>query len=430
MMRRMRIMLVTHFFPPDTTPGAVRPHALACGLASLGHDVTVLTACCDAVAGEYRLVPVPYTRAGAHVKQMAGLEQSTNLAAAASKRSVPTERLVRFIARNFERLLQHPDKYKGWIVAVRRWLSTEQAHSLRPDVVLVSTPPASAAVAASELAKTWDVPMIWDQRDLWTDNSHYPYGALRRRWDRRSEQRLLEASSAIATVTQGLANRLRERGMPAPVHVIRTGICEPQRTPKGPREPGPLRLGFFGNTYGVRRDLRPVLRAIETVLNQDLFSADGISFEAWGSIDPAVSAEIDSLRLQSIATVNAMIPRALAEQKSMAADVILCPMWADDTDAVPLKVIESLAAGKTLLITGASPESELFQLVADVPGVYICQGDSDIVPALMQMRDRLGTLGTLDYSDPERRQPFSAMTMAARFAELACMVIAGRDGGP
>lgn len=390
--------------------------------------MTVITAAREPLKGPYQLAPVTYMGLGGRVKRVAGLDDSANLALEASKRGPSAEHVTRFAAGAIERIFLHPDKYRSWIRHVRRY-GRAVPLTERPDIVIVSSPPASAAKAAANLAESWQVPLVWDQRDLWTQNPHYPYGPVRRLVDSRSEDALLRRCTAVVTVSDGFAQRLRERNQTLRVTVIRTGLCvEGTAGPRSPREDGPLRLGFFGNTYGGRRDLRVVLRAVRQLVDDGLIRPMDLVVDAYGSVDARVADEAARLGIGDIVCVRDLVPRSVVEDQLARTDVVLSPMWPLDVDMVPLKIVECLCLGKTILVTGAGEDSEVRRMCSVTPGMFACDNEAQVAETLLACMRRLEREGSLDFPDPQRALPYSAATMAAHFAALVKALVEAEPG--
>jgi len=109
---------------------------------------------------------------------------------------------VRYVPRS----LRLPDEHKGWIPYA---LSSADEFIRREKCdALLSIWPYSSHLIAQELKKRHGLPWIADLADLWSDNSAYPYGRIRKWFDTRLEKRTLGDADTLMTSSGPLAERL------------------------------------------------------------------------------------------------------------------------------------------------------------------------------------------------------------------------------
>lgn len=390
----MFIVIISHDYPPGTVAGAMRPAWLARGLAARGHKVMVITAqeSPSVDGGELEVISLPYARTGALLKRAAGVSGHANVAAAAATHGRAAEAGVRFIARNIERLIMHPDKQRAWISVCKRWMRDNAACLSGADVIIATSPPVSAAFVGKRAAKATGAPLIVDFRDLWTDNLYYPYGPLRRTLDRAAEKLLLRATSGITVVTESLAKKVSNRS-DLPLAVVQTVPSRPAiLRPAPPFAPGAVfRIGFFGTTYGGRRDLRPILEAIKG-LDAKYEKSSDVRLEAWGDIDTrTVEFSEKDPQLALLANFPGLQPKDAVNEMLLNVHLALCPMWPEDVESLPLKIFEYLAAGREILITGAREDSEVRATFGNVAGVHFAGTEREIEEVLLDAYRRWKT---------------------------------------
>ncbi len=414
----MRIILISHFFPPDTTPGAMRPHALANALSEAGHDVLVLTACDNPVQGPYRVESIGYTRLGGHVKKAAGLAPEANLAHAAATKGTLASRFTGWAARTVEAVFQHPDKYRGWMKAVRRW-SQANADLLKGfDVVLASAPPPTTIFVGSWLARTLDLPYVLDLRDLWTDNPYYRFGRVRRAIDRRSEARVLATADRVVVATRPLQDSLSVRHPALDVETVASGaVARPAA--HGNRSTAALRIGHFGElSEWVHRDPVPVLEAARRLIETGEVREATIRFDFFGPYSDRLKDRSVAAGPDGLVSFHGVVPRAQVARELADCDLALLLMWAQDDGPIPAKTYEYLASGKRVLVSGASPRAEVRRALADVPGVHFADSPDVTASILKELWLRWDEGSSLDLVDHDRVYPFTAEFMALRFAEV------------
>ncbi|HEU4947757.1 MAG TPA: glycosyltransferase [Kribbella sp.] len=113
---------------------------------------------------------------------------------------------------------------------------------------------------AVELADRWSATLVYDSHELWFDRAlpGRPSPLWRAR-GRRRESRLARRAAMVLTVSDGIARRLRDRGLPD-VRVIRNTFPRLDRPPNPPSEPVAL---LYAGRIGAGRDLDAVVAAAE-----------------------------------------------------------------------------------------------------------------------------------------------------------------------
>ena len=187
----MRILLVSYFFPPYNTMGAVRVGKTARYLVAQGHDVRVITADNQSWKG---LSPATLRLE---------IPESNVIYAGFS--------VVHFVSSFLVRLFtggESSNGHFGWFpfayLAARRLLN-----KWKPDVIYASGLPFTAFLIAHWLSVQNQIPWVAELRDLWADNPTYP--EWRRDIEGHWERSILGSASGLVTVSDPLAASLREK---------------------------------------------------------------------------------------------------------------------------------------------------------------------------------------------------------------------------
>lgn len=429
----MRLVIVTHFFPPDAGPGAIRPHALATALHERGHDVVVITACPHRVDGPFEVVSVPYTRLGAGLWRPEGApaarttrEDTPRGQGAPATQRRQTSRLISLAARSKEAIFQHPDKYRGWIRAVLRWWRTEGVHLPAPDVVIATTPPVSAAVAGARLSAAWHAPLVLEFRDLWTENPYYRFGRVRRAIDRRSESRLVSAAREIVVVTEKFRQVMSHEYPERDIRLVRTGVLSvvPADRRGNDRVP-PMRIGHFGSMDDwMRRNPQTLLSAAQSLRARGAIPENALRIDFYGPAGDDFLQMIERCGCRGFVHVAGQVSHEQALLELERIDVALLLMWPGDTQSMPMKATEYMALGKTILVSGAAVDTEVRHVLEGTPGVYLCDNQRSTETALLECWEAFQSGSSLDHHDAARSQPFLADTMAAALEDTLADTVA------
>lgn len=361
---RVKVLLVSHWFPPSNVVGAVRVGKFAHYLHKSGHDVRVLSA--DATGDHSLPLEIPAdqvsyvesTLPGGIFGPLAARVRRTQqrLAAARSQMgappaaSMPAGAPVGGWKRHYYALLQIPDHRARWMRAATA-AGLNLIKIWRPDLVLGSAPPVSGLIAARRIARACGAPWVAELRDLWSDNPYYEHPSWRWWIDRLLERSVLGDAAGLVTVSPTWAETLRRRYR-VPVACVLNGYAEGDY-PTSPSErlPGKVvTIVYAGNIYRGYRDPSALFKAM------DLLGSTRRSVEIHFYGPPR--EEIFGLRAAQPVQDRIFVHDRVAYKTSLAlqssADVLLLLQWPDPRDAgnLPAKFFEYLGAGRPILMLG------------------------------------------------------------------------------
>ena len=229
----MRILLVTHYFPPETGAPQARLSALARAWAADGDTVTVLTGMPNHPTG---VIPPEYRRAIRRRELRDGYRVLRTWLYA-----TPNEGVAR--------------KTLGHLSFMATCVLLGARPSGRADVVVVSSPTFFSIGAAWVLARIKRARLVVEIRDLWPA-IFTELGVLTNRRIIRVLERLelaaYAAADEVVVVSDGFRDNLIGRGVPpAKVHTIRNGVSLEGFDP-GAR-PDPAVREHLGAAHGQNR---------------------------------------------------------------------------------------------------------------------------------------------------------------------------------
>ena len=375
----MRILLVTHYFPPEIGAPQARLSALARTWAGDGDDVTVLTGMPSHPTG---VLPPQYRHAVRRRERSDGYRVLRTWLYA-----TPNEGIVRKTLGHLSFMFS--SVLLGW-------------HASGPaDVVLVSSPTFFSIGSAWLLARMKRARLVVEVRDLWPA-IFVELGVLTNRRVIRLLERMelaaYAAADAVIVVSDGFRANLIARGVPeAKVHTVRNGV-DLASFPAGTR-PNPrirARLGaadgdclvLYAGTHGISQGLPDVAAAAADLHG----AAVHLAFVGEGSDKPRLQKRVANLGLTNVTLLPGVpheeMPRLLA-----AADICLVPLRDVPlfTTFIPSKMFECLAASRPVI---GAVAGESAQILREAGAVVVPPGDG---PALA---DAIRTLT----ADPARRE--------------------------
>lgn len=347
----MKILLVSFYFPPFNAIGAVRAGKLAKELVAAGHEVRVLTAQQQLLPQSLPLeVPenlITRTRwwnVNGLPLALFGRQQTRYRSSAAA----PSGTFAK-IVKAYRTLLNIPDGQIGWysyaVRAGRRLIA-----GWTPDMIYASAPPFTGLMVARRLAREAGIPWVGELRDLWTDNYYADWPAWRRAIEVPLERRVLSSAAGLVTVSDPLADRLREKYTP-PVAVIPNGF-DPDDYPRGAASPNAaeLRIVYTGTIYPGRQDPSPLFAAVKSLGEE----GRRIKIEFYGRTLPGIRQLAEGFGLGDQVGVHAEVPFLESAQLQASADILLFLQWNSvaEPGVFTGKLFEYLGARRPVLAVG------------------------------------------------------------------------------
>jgi glycosyltransferase involved in cell wall biosynthesis len=357
----MRVLIVSYWFPPENTIGAVRVGKLAEFLERRGHDVRVLAAPPTGTDSTLPLgLPEDHVRyvEGWRIDDLLGRlshpipikPHTGGAAAAAAAEPVPAGRFRIQLRRHFY-ALRIPDSKVGWvgcaITAAREWLG-----QWRPEIVVASSPPVSNLLVGRRLARAFGMPWIADLRDPWTENPYNDYPAWRRWLDQLMERGVLRSAAHLTTVTPLWGEILRKKHS-APVSVVLNGYSEEDFAGLVPARLGDrdtLSILYAGTIYPGRRDPSALFAALALLGDERRH----VRVDFFGSSPQDLRALASRHGVAEQVHVHGRVPLRRSLELQVGADILLLMQWDNPADAgnIPAKYFEYAAAGRPILFIG------------------------------------------------------------------------------
>ncbi|MFZ0286367.1 MAG: glycosyltransferase [Terriglobales bacterium] len=210
---RLRVLMVSHTFPPLAEVGTIRVTQFCRYLPEYGIEPVVLCAKERFYENQDHSRPLP---AGLRVLRAPMMSTPLDWYAAAKKWSSgrvlgdgpsATEANAEnagVLRRNFKALLQLPDRYWGWYLPAIR-MGSQLLREEKVDAIYSSGPPWTSYLVAKRLKKKFKLPWLIDFRDPWA--SCLPE-ETNPRWWHRMEKRMEESCVRRADLVIGNTDRL------------------------------------------------------------------------------------------------------------------------------------------------------------------------------------------------------------------------------
>jgi glycosyltransferase involved in cell wall biosynthesis len=361
-----RILIVSHYFPPEAGAPQARLSALAAAWAAGGDRVTVLTGMPNHPTGVLR---PEYRRAILRRERRDGYRVVRTWLYA-----TPNEGIVR-------KTLCHLS------FMVTSLLLGGLACG-RADTVVVSSPTFFSIGSAWLLARLRRARLVIEVRDLWPA-IFVELGVLTNRRIigllERLELAAYAAADQVVVVSDGFRANLIERGVPAEkVHTIRNGVSLDRFQPRAHSlgvEETRARLGarpgdclvLYAGTHGISHALPAVADAAARLSGAPVH----VALVGDGADKPRLQRRIAELGLDNVTLAPAMPPDEVPGLLE-AADICLVPLRDVPLFAtfIPSKMFEYLAAAKPVV---GSVAGESAQILREAGAAVVAPEDSDAI---------------------------------------------------
>lgn len=403
----MRILFLTHYFPPEVNAPASRTFEHCREWAGKGHEVHVLTCVPNHPAG--RIYPGYRNRllqdeviAGIHVHRML---------------TVPAAN-AGFLGRSANYVF-----YLFMATLVAPFLS-------KTDVVVSTSPQFFCGLAGFVVSRLKRVPWVLEIRDLWPE-SIITVGAMQESWITRAlgwlESFAYRKADAIVSVTQSFVSHIEARGGAGKVTVITNGVdlkfytsdAIDRSDDKGLAAEFGVQGKFvaaYVGTHGMAHGLDTILRTAERLRDNSgiafLLAGDGAEREH-------LIQQRDEMRLDNVFIVGQQ-PKERMPGIWALTDVSLVLLRKRQTfeSVIPSKIFEAMSMRRPIIL-GVRGES---QRIVEAAGAGLCiepENDQELAAAVL----KLATVPTLAQSLGEsgRRhveEHYDRRRLAARFEQL------------
>ena len=367
----MRVLIFSQYFAPEVTAARARVHPIARHLAGRGHEVEVI---CEVPNHPEGVVHEGYRRRALVRRRMDGFG-------------------VRYV---WVRTSPVKTTLSRVLLYGTYTLSATLAGALgpRPDVVVVSSPPLPAAVAAAAVARRFRVPLVMDVRDPWPEAA-VALGELREgtrvvRILERLERTLYADAAAIVTVTEpfrrDIESKVADHGK---ISIVPNGTTR-KWMEAGEEEvdraaldmPADRFVWTYAGNLGIAQGLMAAVEAAAEL-------GDGFQLQLVGAgpVRGKLEARAAALAPGSV-VFRGLVEPELAARYLRASDVNLVSLGArpELEKFVPSKLFDCCAVGRpVLLAAGGEPQ----RLAADdEAAIPIPPEDREtMVAALRRLRD-------------------------------------------
>lgn len=330
----MRVLIVTHFFPPEELPAAFLAYEFAKAVRESGHAVDVLTGFPNWPDGR----PFPGFNGRRVVRENVDSINVVRLPFWASPNGSFVHRVLDF--KSFA--------YLAW------WHGRRLQ---RPDIIYVLVPANEDALTARRLARHFGCPYIVNTQDVHPDTAielGYIRNPLVISLLHRQERKIYQDCAYVTAIGEGIKLRLVKKGIPAgKIAVLPNWINADEIIPTSGFNslrqewdlPNNKFIVLYAGTFGRIHDTSQLLEAARKLKN------DGVFFllVGQGHDFAAISRRVEDEGFQNV-LVKPYVPRSkLCELQALADVSVAMVRRGFGHTSVPSKVLGYMSAGKPVI---------------------------------------------------------------------------------
>jgi glycosyltransferase involved in cell wall biosynthesis len=417
--RALRLLIVSFYFPPAGGGGVQRVLKLCRDLADLGIQVDVLAPDDSRFsARDPELVSAIPAGTTVHRAPYRGPSGETPAARLARTEGAGPRLALR--ARLAGRRLLLPDPEVAWVPDAVR-VGTRVIRERSIDCILTTSPPSSAHLIGSALARRTGVRFVADMRDSWLANPHRRYERRSVRAKRAVEERIarraLGRADAITAVTPFIAREAATLARPGtPLTVVPNG-CDFDDFDGLTYTPGERLVVLHAGSFFGQRSPRPFLEAVAALDDPRVVA------RFLGDLRPSDRAWALDLGLGDRLEIDGFRPHRETLAAMKAADVLLLLVPRAGGRGLSIlsgKVYEYLASERPILAL-VPPEGAAAELLNATGAAWIADPDDPeaILSSLRAARDAWADGRLAERTlDPVWRERLDRRTRAAEMAEV------------
>ena len=415
-----RALLLTYYLPPRQAIASVRAQHIVESLASHGWEVIPVV---PQVGDVHYSPPVRTTgvvefrspvrrllgvRSGQTTHERFHVEQGSALERPSWKQRV---------LEVGHRTLGFADGRLGWlgpgVRAVKELLQSE-----RVDAIISTSPPVATHLVAAR--SHGNVPWIADLRDPWLRNDALGGGPILRAIDELLEGYAFQGAQALVTVSEPIAQGLRERYAHQRVYTIPNAFSSREWDPIPFVPPPKATFLHAGNLYRGLCNPLPFFEALAELIREGAVAESEVQVDLYGEPEGWLFAQADACGLSSVMTFHGRAPREEILRRERAASrlIIFVRNGVDERGTYTGKLFEYFGARRKILAVGgpagrtvmdeALEETGAGERLRDVAGLRAA-----IVDAVREWRS-----GSTAILSEEAVAPFEVAHFGDRYAHV------------
>jgi glycosyltransferase involved in cell wall biosynthesis len=353
-----RVLIISRYYLDLKDIASIRINGLTKFLPEFGWKPYILTSGSDSTGSFQSRINVfeaPYEDKRIKWKRMLHLNEDQSLNEQFHVRTKKDKKSFgNYILNIWEEIFCYPDSVTSW-----RKPAVELGRSIIErnlcDAMISSSGPPTCNLIANDLKEDYNLPWIADFRDLWTQNHYNQFSRFRRFFERRLEIEALSNADALTTVSEPLAEKLKDLHPSKNIFSIPNGFDPGQRNPGSPLEKR-FTITYTGALYRGRRDPEPLFQALSSLISKGYLDPKDLSVDFYGHKEDWLEDDVKRYGLDGVVRINGSVSRDESVEVQRRSHLLLLLTWnnKEERGVYTGKLFDYLAAGRPILSVGMS----------------------------------------------------------------------------
>lgn len=337
-----------------------------------------------------------------------------------AKTSSVKRSILRFFYTIAQEIFAFPDEDRNFktpaLLKAREVLKNEKISAI------ISEYPVTSHLVASSLKKEFNIPWIADFVDPWSQNHDYPYGLIRRFFDRNLEVKTMKGANALTTVSKVLADNLKKLHKKDNTYAIPNGFDSKNlNIPAAPLTKN-FTITYTGQMYVGKRDPDFFLLAVRGLVLDGELKKEDTEIRFYGPMNPWLEEKIKAYNLSHIVTQYGSLSREDSMNKQKESQVLLLCNWKGSRGegVYTGKIFEYLTSMRPILATeGALKNNVVKQVLKETKAGVSGDDVSAIKELILKYYREYQENGSVKYNGiKEEIEKYSYNEMAKQFSKI------------
>lgn len=361
-MTAKRVLIITYYWPPGSSPGVQRYLKFSKYLSDFGWRPSILTVKNGSYpsvdhsllndipdnVNVYRTNTIEPFKLFNLLKREKGSKSTTGMIGLTEKKTVFKKSALWVRANLFI-----PDARKYWVsFAYKKALEIIEKENI--DAIITTGPPHSTHLIGKKLKEKINIPWIADFRDPWVNifyNKFFPRTTRTKRKDSALENEALKKSDAVIVVSKGMLEEFKERSKK--IYLIYNGYDAADIPEKEDHATEKFTLSYIGN-FKPNQNIAILWKAISELSLEDKSFKELFQFEITGNTSSCVKNDVKKYSIEDQVRFVGFVKHDEAVMKMIQSNALLfiVPQVDNNKLIITGKLFEYLASKTPIISVG------------------------------------------------------------------------------
>lgn len=336
-----------------------------------------------------------------------------------SKSGISSEKsLIEKIRDIYQEIFAYPDTEKKWFKPA----VTKAFELMRKEKfdAIISVWPVTAHIVAKKIKEKYAAtPWLADFPDPWSLNHNYPYGKIRKYFDKRLELKTILNADILTAASPGYAKKEEELHGKETI-CITNGFDPDFEIKERPKLTKKFTISYTGKIYPGKQDPMKIFEAIKELKEEKVIDPSIIEVNFYGERSAWLEREIKKRGMENIVFQKGVISKEESLRVQKESQVLLLFCWEDENElsVYPLKTFEYLSAKRPILATGGSGNEDIKRIINETKAGICAIKTEDIKQTVAALYEEFINNNRVEYGGDESKiDQYSTKNMARKFAD-------------